>query len=60
VLEFTHTSKYAFRLGNPSSRTMALGLTKPLTDVGTRNIPDAKGRSAHKTDKISTFCEPIV
>jgi hypothetical protein len=28
-----------FNLLNPSSRTMALGLTQPLTEMSTRNIP---------------------
>jgi hypothetical protein len=27
-----------FRLYNPSDRTMALGLTQPLTEMSTRNI----------------------
>jgi hypothetical protein len=26
-------------LSNPSSRTMALGLTEPLTEMSTRNLP---------------------
>jgi hypothetical protein len=56
VLQFT----YAFRLAIPSSRTMALGLTKPLTEMSTRNIPEVKGRPTRNTDKLSTFCEPIV
>jgi hypothetical protein len=28
-----------FNLPNPSSRTMALGSTQPLTEMSTRNIP---------------------
>jgi hypothetical protein len=28
-----------FNLPNPSSRTMVLGLTQPLTEMSTRNIP---------------------
>jgi hypothetical protein len=31
---------------NPSSRTMALGLTQPLTEMSTRNLPGSKGRLA--------------
>ena len=27
-----------FHRHNPSERTMALGLTQPLTEIGTRNI----------------------
>jgi hypothetical protein len=28
-----------FNLPNPSSRTMALGSTQPLTEMNTRNLP---------------------
>jgi hypothetical protein len=28
-----------FNLPNPSSRTMALGSTQPLTEINTRNLP---------------------
>jgi hypothetical protein len=28
-----------FNLSNPSSRTMALGSTQPLTEMSTRNLP---------------------
>jgi hypothetical protein len=28
-----------FNLFNPSSRTMALGSTQPLTEMSTRNLP---------------------
>jgi hypothetical protein len=45
---------------NPSSRTMALGLTHSLTDVSTRNLPGGKGRPAHKADILTAICEPIV
>jgi hypothetical protein len=31
-----------FNLPNPSSRTMALGSTQPLTEMSTRNIPGGK------------------
>jgi hypothetical protein len=45
---------------NPSSRTMALGSTQPLTEMSTRNLPGGKGRSARKADNITAICEPIV
>jgi hypothetical protein len=32
-----------FSWPNPSSHTMALGLTQPLTEVGIRNLPRSKG-----------------
>jgi hypothetical protein len=31
-----------FNLPNPSSRTMALGSTQPLTEVSSRNIPGGR------------------
>jgi hypothetical protein len=31
-------------LPNPSRRTMALGSTRPLAEMSTRNIPGGKGR----------------
>jgi hypothetical protein len=30
---------FFLNLPNPSSRTMALGLTQPLTEMSTRNLP---------------------
>jgi hypothetical protein len=38
---------------------MALGSTKPLTEMSTRNIPGGEGRPAHKAD-LTAICEPIV
>jgi hypothetical protein len=32
------------KLPNPSSRNMALGLTQPLTEMITRNLPGGKAR----------------
>jgi hypothetical protein len=41
-----------FILPNPSSHTMALGFTQPLTEISTRNIPVGnKMRPVHKADK---------
>jgi hypothetical protein len=49
-----------FNLPNPSSRTVALGSTQPLTEMSTRNLPGGKGRPARKTDNLTAICEPIV
>jgi hypothetical protein len=49
-----------FNVPNPSSRTMALGSTQPLTEMGTRNLPGGKGRPARKSDNLTAICEPIV
>jgi hypothetical protein len=44
---------------NPSSSTMALGLTQPLTEMSTRNLPGGKARPTYKTDILNAICEPI-
>jgi hypothetical protein len=49
-----------FNLPNPSSRTMALGLTQPLTEMSTRNLPGSKGQLALKADNLTATCEPTV
>jgi hypothetical protein len=48
-----------FNLPNPSSRTMALGSTQPLTEMSTKNLLGGKGRPAHKADNLTAICEPI-
>jgi hypothetical protein len=45
-----------FNWPNPSSRTMALGWTRPLTEMSTRNFPGGKGRPARKADYLAVFC----
>jgi hypothetical protein len=47
-------------LPNPSSRTMALRSTQPLTEMSTRNLPGGKERPARKADNLTAICEPIV
>jgi hypothetical protein len=49
-----------FNLPNPSSRIMALGSTKPLTEMSIRNLPGGKGRPARMADNLTAICEPIV
>jgi hypothetical protein len=49
-----------FNWPNPSSRTMALESTKPLTEMSTRNLPGGKGRPAREADNLTAICEPIV
>jgi hypothetical protein len=51
---------YFFNWPNPSSRTMALGSTQPLTEMSTRNLSGGKGRPARKADNLTAICEPIV
>jgi hypothetical protein len=56
-----------FNLPKPSSRTMALGSTQPLTEMSTRNLPGGEGRSTYKawqphrhlwTDCLEKLWEP--
>jgi hypothetical protein len=38
---------------------MSLGLTQPLTEVSTRNLPGCKGRLAYNADNLTAIYEPI-
>jgi hypothetical protein len=49
-----------FNLPNLSSCTMALGSTRPLTEMSTRNLPGGKGRPVRKADDLTAISEPIV
>jgi hypothetical protein len=49
-----------FNLPNPSSLTMPLRSTQPLTEMSTRNLPGMKGRLALKADNLAAISEPIV
>jgi hypothetical protein len=49
-----------FNLPNPSSRTMALGLTQPLTEMSTRNIPGGKKRPARRAYNLTAIYVPNV
>jgi hypothetical protein len=49
-----------FNWPNPSSRTVALGSTQPLTEISTRNLPGGKGRPARGADNLIAIYEPIV
>jgi hypothetical protein len=49
-----------FNLPNPSSRTMALGSTQPLTEMSTRKFPGGKGGPGPKADNLIFICEPTV
>jgi hypothetical protein len=49
-----------FNWPNPSSRTMALGSTQPLTEMSARNLPGGKGQSARGADNLTAICELIV
>jgi hypothetical protein len=46
-----------FNLPNPSSRTMALGSTLPLTEMSTRNLPGDKNRPEPRADNLAAIYE---
>jgi hypothetical protein len=43
-----------FNSSNPSSRTMVLGSTQPLTEMSTRDPPGGKGRPAGRRVKLTS------
>jgi hypothetical protein len=45
---------------NPSSRTIALGSTEPITEMSTSHIPGGKWRPACKDDNLTAICEVTV
>jgi hypothetical protein len=49
-----------FNLRNPTSRTMALWATQPLTEMSTRNVPGGKWRWERKAENLTAICEPIL
>jgi hypothetical protein len=53
---------YFFNLPNPSSHTMTLGSTQPLTEMNTRYILEGKGkgRPARKAENLAASYEQIV
>jgi hypothetical protein len=52
--------RFVINWPNPSSRTMAMESTKPLTEMSTRNLVGGKGWPALKADNLTAICEPIV
>jgi hypothetical protein len=51
---------FLFNLPNPSSRTMALGSTQPLTEMSTRYLPGGgKGRPARRADLWADCLENV-
>jgi hypothetical protein len=44
---------------NPSSCTMALGSTQPLTEMSSTNLPGGNGQLVRGADNLTDNCEPI-
>jgi hypothetical protein len=36
---------------------MALGLTQPLKEISSRNLPAGEGQPARKVDNLAAICE---
>jgi hypothetical protein len=49
-----------FNLPNPSSCTMALGSTQPLTKMSTRNLPGGKKWPVRRADNLAAVYVPNV
>jgi hypothetical protein len=47
-----------FNWSNPSSHTMVLGSTQPLTEMSTRNLSGGKGQLVHNAANLTAICEP--
>jgi hypothetical protein len=46
-----------FSQPNPSSHTVALWSTQPLSEMSTRNLLGGKGRPARNADNLTGICE---
>jgi hypothetical protein len=49
-----------FNWPNPSSCSMALVSTQPVTEMSTRNLPGGKEWLAYKADNLTAICELVV
>jgi hypothetical protein len=49
-----------FNRPNPSSRTMTLDSTQPLTQMSTTNLLAATGWPARDVNNLTAICEPII
>jgi hypothetical protein len=49
-----------FNLPIPSSRTIVLGSTQPVTEMRTRNLPLGKNWPARRADNLSAIYEPNI
>jgi hypothetical protein len=49
-----------FNLPNPSSRTMVLESTQPLTEMSTWNLPGGKKWPARRADNLAAIYEPNI
>jgi hypothetical protein len=59
-VRFPMKSLDAFNLPNLSSRTKALELAQPLTEICDLNLPGRKARPGRKPKNLSAICDPTV
>jgi hypothetical protein len=45
---------------NPFSRAVTLGLTQPLIEMSTRNVPIGKALPSRKIDSLTATYKPII
>jgi hypothetical protein len=50
----------SFNLRNPSSRSVTLGSTQPLSEMSIRNFPGGKSRPARKAVNLTAICKLTV
>jgi hypothetical protein len=48
---------FFFFLPKPSSHTMAMWSTQPVTEMSTRNVSGCKGQLACKAENVTAICE---
>jgi hypothetical protein len=51
---------FFFNLPNPSSRTMGVGSTQPLTEMSIRNLYGGKGDPCVRLTTLDPVCEQLV
>jgi hypothetical protein len=51
---------FSFNRPNPSSCTMVLGSTQPLTEMRISILSEGKGQPGRKADNLTAICEPTV
>jgi hypothetical protein len=54
---FESRMRCIFNFSNPSSRTVALWSTQPLTEMSTRNLPVGKKRPVRRADNFAAIYE---
>jgi hypothetical protein len=51
---------WCFNLPGSSNRTINMGLTKYLTEMSSKYLPEVKAESVRKTDNLTIICKLFV